>query len=97
MTLQAWQSSKKRVASANNKLEKDAVIKEMLQVCEEEHPRWHGCPKWGNPSVTISPDDRSYQLGLIHGADYILRVLKMTGQMPPEQPKEPPVTFAPEN
>jgi hypothetical protein len=95
MNLQTWQSSKKRVASANDKLEKDTVIKEMLQVCEEEHPRFHCCPKWSAQGMTVSADDRTYMLGVIHGADYILGVLKKTGQMPPEQPKETPVTFQP--
>ena len=95
MNLATWQQQKKRVASARDKLENDATLRGMLDVLEAEHPRWIGAPKWSAQGAVVTADDRSYMLGLIHGADYLLTVLKRTGELPPPSPKDVPATFQP--
>ena len=94
MKLAEWQASRKNVASAAELMD-GAVFKAMLEVLLAEHPVNHGLPKMSTNNYTVSADDRSYQLGLEHGAQYLLNVMQQLGKFPPKPPKEVQATFSP--
>jgi len=69
-----WRKSPALVRDARKILHDPSFVK-MLECLRDENPVFYPLPKAG-----VTADDRSYQLGMISGACYIIDVLKQLGE-----------------